>query len=53
MLHLAKMGEKRIFIASQNVSKEILLTGPKIQAKIPGHSGDCVSRERASCTPSL
>ena len=24
-----------------NVSKEVLLTGPKIQAKIPSHSGDC------------
>ena len=26
----------------QNISKEVLLTGPKIQAKIPSHSGDCV-----------
>ena len=26
----------------QNVSKEVLQTGPKIQAKIPSHSGDCV-----------
>ena len=29
----------------QNVSKEVLLTVPKIQAKIPSHSGDCVLGE--------
>ena len=29
----------------QNVSKEVLLTGRRIQAKIPNHSGDCVLRE--------
>ena len=29
----------------QKVSKEVLLTGPKIQAKIPNHSGDCVLGE--------
>ena len=28
-----------------NVSKEVLLKGPKIQAKIPSHSGDCVLGE--------
>ena len=26
----------------QNVSKIVLLTGPKIETKIPNHSGDCV-----------
>ena len=26
----------------QNVSKEVLLTRPKIQLKIPSYSGDCV-----------
>ena len=29
----------------QNVSKEILLTGPKIQAEILSHSGDCILGE--------
>ena len=29
----------------QNVSKEVLVTGPKIQAKIASHSADCVLRE--------
>ena len=29
-----------------------MLTGPKIQAKIPYHSGDCVW-ERIGCTPSV
>ena len=29
-------------LSSQNVSKEVLLTGPKIQAKNPSHFGDCV-----------
>ena len=29
----------------QNVSKEVLLTGPKIQAKIQSHSSDCVLGE--------
>ena len=29
-------------LVCQNVSKEILPTRPKIQAKIPRHSGDCV-----------
>ena len=28
-------------LVSQNVSEEVLLTEPKIQAKIPSHSGDC------------
>ena len=32
-------------LVCQNVSKEVLLTGPKIQAKIPSHSGDCVLGE--------
>ena len=29
-------------LVCQNVSEEVLLTRPKIQAKIPSHSGDCV-----------
>ena len=29
-------------LVCQNVSKEALLTGPKIQVKIPSHCGDCV-----------
>ena len=29
----------------QNVSEEVLLKQPKIQAKIPSHSGDCVLGE--------
>ena len=32
-------------LVSQNVSKEVLLTGPKIQAKIPSHSRECVLGE--------
>ena len=32
-------------LVCQNISKEVLLTGPKIQAKISCHSGDCVLRE--------
>ena len=32
-------------LVCRNVSKEILLTGPKIQAKISSPSGDCVLRE--------
>ena len=32
-------------LVCQNVSWEVLLTGPKIQAKIPSHSGDCVLGE--------
>ena len=32
-------------LVCQNVSKEVLLTGPKIQVKIPSHSGDCVLEE--------
>ena len=32
-------------LACQNISKEALLTGPKIQAKIPSHSGDCILGE--------
>ena len=32
-------------LVSQSVSKEVLLTGPKIQTKIPSPSGDCVLRE--------
>ena len=32
-------------LVCQNISKEALLTGPKIQAKIPSHSGDCVLGE--------
>ena len=29
-------------LVSQNVSGEVLLTEPKIQAEIPSHYGDCV-----------
>ena len=29
----------------QNVFKEVLLTGPKIQAKVPSHFGDCALGE--------
>ena len=29
----------------ENVSEEVLLTGPKIQAKTPKYSGDCVWRK--------
>ena len=32
-------------LVCQNVSKKILLTGPKIQAKILSHSGDCILGE--------
>ena len=32
-------------LVCQNVSKEVLLTRPKIQAKIPSHSGDCILGE--------
>ena len=32
-------------LVCQNVSEEVLLTGPKIQGKIPSHSGDCVLGE--------
>ena len=32
-------------LLSQNVSKEVLLTGPKIQAKIPSPCGDHMLRE--------
>ena len=32
-------------LVCQNVSKEVLLTGPKIQVEIPSHSGDCVLGE--------
>ena len=32
-------------LVCQNVSKEVLLTRPKIQAKIPNHSGYCVLGE--------
>ena len=32
-------------LVCQNISKEVLQTGPKIQAKIPIHSGGCVLRE--------
>ena len=37
-------------LVSQNISKEVLLTGPKIQAKIPSPSGDCVLGEGQLCT---
>ena len=32
-------------LVCQNVSKKVLLTGPKSQAKTPSHSGDCVFGE--------
>ena len=32
-------------LVCQNVSLEVLLTGPKIQVKIPSHSGDCILAE--------
>ena len=32
-------------LVCQNVSEEVLLTQPKIQAKIPNHSVDCVLGE--------
>ena len=32
-------------LVCQNVPEEVLLTGPKIQAKLPRHSGDCVLGE--------
>ena len=32
-------------LVSQNVSKEVLLTGPKIQAKVQSPSGNCVLSE--------
>ena len=32
-------------LVSQNVSKEVLQTGPKIQAKIPSHSVECILGE--------
>ena len=32
-------------LVCQNVSQEVLLTGLKIRAKIPSHSGDCVLGE--------
>ena len=37
----------------QNVSEEVLLTEPKIQAKIPSHSGDYVLGEGQLNTLSL
>ena len=38
-------------LVSQNVSKEILLTGFKIQAKILRPSGDCVLERRSAVYP--
>ena len=32
-------------LVCQNVSKEVLQTGPKIQANVPKHFGDCVVGE--------
>ena len=40
-------------LVCQNVSEEVLLTEPKIQAKIPTHSGDCVLGEGQLNTLSL
>ena len=37
----------------QNVSEEVLLTEPKIQAKIPSHSGCCILGEGQLNTLSL
>ena len=39
-------------LVCQNVSEEVLLTEPKIQAKIPSHSGDCVLGEGQERPPS-
>ena len=44
MLQVAEMGWKRVFITANNclpkASKEVLLTGPKMQVQISSHSGD-------------
>ena len=32
-------------LVCHNVSTEVLLTGRKLQAKIPSHSGDCILGE--------
>ena len=40
-------------LVCQNVSEEVLLTEPKIQAKIPSHSGDCDLGESQLNTLSL
>ena len=40
-------------LVCQNDSEEVLLTEPKIQAKIPNHSGDCVFGEGGLNTLSL
>ena len=40
-------------LACQNVSEEVLLTEPKIQAKVPRHYGDCVLGEGQLNTLSL
>ena len=40
-------------LVCQNVSEEVLLTEPKIQAKIPSHSEDCVLGEGQLNTISL
>ena len=40
-------------LVCQNVSEEVLLTEPKIQAKIPSHSGDFILGEGQCNTLSL
>ena len=40
-------------LVCQNVSEEVLLTEPKIQAKIPSHCGGCVLGEGQLNTLSL
>ena len=51
MLHWAEMGLKKIFITadfkleSAKMFTEVLLTGLRIQAKVPSHSRDCVLGE--------
>ena len=40
-------------LVCQNDSEEVLLTEPKIQVKIPSHSGDCILGEIQLNTLSL
>ena len=52
MLHWSEINKNKIFITAdfkivcQNVSMEVLLTGPKVQVKNSSHFGGCVLRER-------
>ena len=51
MIHLTEWIKREyllpqiLSLVCQNISKEVLQTGPKIQAKIPSHSGDCLLGE--------